>query len=251
MSSLWSSAPARFAQKHLTAIVDFELNYGRASIAEFARRVAPFGSVLDIGAGPGTDLAACLAASPAARPYAIEFDPQNCETLRARGVEVVSLNLEQDPFPFAAQSIDLVVANQVLEHVKELFWILHHVTRVLPVGGHFIIGVPNLASLHNRLILLAGMQPTPINSFSAHVRGFTRHDLLRLMNSCFPGGYELAGFRGGNFYPFPPGLARPLARALPNLAWGIFLLLRKTRPYGDEFLAVPQAERFETNFHLG
>jgi hypothetical protein len=72
-----------------------------------------------------------------------------------------------------------------------------------------------------------------------------------LFEKVFPGGYALEGFGGANFYPFPPVLARPLARILPNQAWTIFLLLKKIRPYGREFLEHPARERLETNFYLG
>ena len=48
-------------------------------------------------------------------------------------------------------------------------------------------------------------------------------DRLHFVQSCFPNGFELDRFGGGNFYPFPPFLAKPLARMFPNLAWGIFL----------------------------
>jgi hypothetical protein len=84
--------------------------------------------------------------------------------------------------------------------MKELFWIAHQVSRVLRVGGSFVIGVPNLASLHNRVLLALGRQPTSIRSASAHVRGFTKPDLAAFLGDCFPGGYRLDGLAGGNFY---------------------------------------------------
>jgi len=161
------------------------------------------------------------------------------------------LDIERGVFPFANESIDVVVANQILEHTKEIFWIFHEITRVLTVGGKLIIGVPNLASLHNRLLLLIGIQPTSIQNASAHVRGYTKYDLLRFLRNCFPDGYELKGFGGSNFYPFPPIIARPLARIFPNMAWGIFFMFEKQKPYQREFLDFPVTNRLETNFFLG
>jgi len=119
--------------------------------------------------------------------------------------------LEHDRLPFPNDHFEVVIANQILEHVKEVFWIFHEVTRTLKVGGHFIIGVPNLASLHNRVLLSLGRQPSIIKNNSAHVRGWTKHDMLRFTDSCFPNGYELRGFGGGNFYPFPGVVAKPLS----------------------------------------
>lgn len=204
---------------------------------------------MDLGAGDGADLALAAKVCPAAERFAIESYPPNVEKLRVRHT-VFPLDLEKDPLPFTDESVDVVLSNQVLEHVKEIFWILHQVSRVLRVGGHLVIGVPNLASLHNRLLLLCGKQPTVIQNHSAHVRGYTKHDILRLLKMIFPGGYTLRGFGGTNFYPFPPLLAKPMARMLPNGAWGIFLLFEKKRHYQEEFLAHPVTKGLETNFFL-
>jgi SAM-dependent methyltransferase len=106
-------------------------------------------------------------------------------------------------FPFDDGSFDIIIANQILEHTIELFWIFHEITRVLKKGGgKLIIGVPNLASLHNRFLLSIGRQPTSIKSASAHIRGFTKPDMVCFVNTCWPGGYKLVKWGGSNFYPF-------------------------------------------------
>jgi hypothetical protein len=219
-------------------MVDRGLSYGRNHIANFLRSVAPFSTVVDLGAGSGADLALAKSVCPLAERIAIENYPPNVEKLRVDNT-VLPLNLETDRLPFEDESIDVVMANQVMEHVKEIFWILHNVSRVLHVGGHMIVGVPNLASYHNRLLLLLGRQPTTLGNHSAHVRGYTKHDFLRLLETAFPGGYEMKGFGGANFYPLPPGLAKPMARLLPNGAVCIFMLFKKKRSYGEEFLLYP------------
>ena len=231
-------------------MIDRQLNYGRHHIARFLREAAPFENVVDLGAGGGADLALAREACPAAKRIALEAYPPNVEKLKADH-EVFSLDLERESLPFSNESIDVVIANQVLEHVKEVFWIFHQVSRVLRVGGRLIIGVPNLASYHNRLLLLLGKQPTVIQNHSAHVRGFSKHDLLRFLDVVFPGGFALRGFGGANFYPLPPFLARPMARLLPNGAWGIFFLIEKRRKYAGEFLEYPLKQQLETNFYLG
>jgi SAM-dependent methyltransferase len=186
---------------------------------------------------------------PSAARFGLETYPPNVEILKRRH-EVISLDLEKDPFPFEDESIDVVMSNQVLEHVKEIFWILHQVSRVIRVGGYMIIGVPNLASFHNRLLLLFGMQPTSIQNHSAHVRGYTKHDIMRMLQMIFPDGYELEDFKGSNFYPLPPAAAKPMAKLLPNSAWGIFFLLKKKKAYHDEFLMHPVLAELETNYYV-
>ena len=232
-------------------MIDRQLNYGRHCVEQFLKLSIPFGSVLDIGAGKGDDLLIAARVATDAKLHAVEAYPPNVADLRTLNIDVHTLDLEHDRLPFDEESIEVVIANQVLEHTKEIYWILHEVTRILPIGGHFIIGVPNLASLHNRLLLMFGKQPSPIKSNSAHVRGFTKGDILAFLESCFPGGYVLRGFGGSNFYPFPPLLAKPMARVFPTMAWGIFLLLEKKRPYNREFLEYPVSKQLETNFYLG
>lgn len=232
-------------------MIDRRLNYGRSRIRAFLEEARPFRSVLDLGAGHGDDLLLARAVAPEAKLHALETEPSCQAELRALGVEVFAQNLERDRLPFADGAVDVVVMNQVLEHVKEVFWILHEVSRVLPVGGSLLLGVPNLASLHNRLLLLAGRQPSPIKTASAHVRGFTRGDVLHFLESGFPGGYAVRGFAGSNFYPLPARLAEPLSRGLPTLAWAIFFRLVKQRAYDGGFLRFPAAQKLETDFYLG
>lgn len=227
------------------------LNYGREHIAKFCSQALPYDTVLDIGAGSGDDLRTALTIFSPAKAYAVEVNPVSAQRLAAQGVEVFNINVERQKIPLGDGCVDLVILNQVLEHIKDVYWVAHEVTRLLPVGGKLIIGVPNLASLHNRILLMLGRQPTSIKTNSAHVRGFTRGDLLQFFEEIYPGGYQLIGHKGANFYPFPPGLARLLAAAFPSLAWGMFLLLRKEREYRGEFIQAPIIQELETNFFLG
>lgn len=232
-------------------MIDRALNYGRHLIDQFINISNPFTSVLDIGAGSGVDLAIAKRINPASTLYAIECYAPLAKLLKSNGIATCNINIENCVFPYSDESIDLVIANQILEHTKEVFWIFHEVSRILPVGGKFIVGVPNLASLHNRLLLAFGEHPTPIKTASAHIRGFTKNDLLSFVHSCFPGGYKLVAFGGSNFYPFPPVVARPLAKLFPSMAWSIFFLLEKQCRYNGEFNDYPIKERLATNFIVG
>lgn len=232
-------------------MIDRNLNYGRDIIELYFQKSQPYSNVLDIGAGSGVDLLLGRKINPSAKLHAIEVYNQAAEKLVAHNIQVMPIDLERDAIPLADQSMDIVVANQVLEHVKELFWIFHEVSRVMKVGGEFIIGVPNLAGFQNRILLACGLQPSPIKNWSAHIRGYTKGDLLEFLDRCWAGGFQLEEFRGANFYPFPPFIAKPLAKMFPNLAWAIFFRIKKRKSYAGEFLKYLETAQLETNFYRG
>jgi methionine biosynthesis protein MetW len=247
------AAGRTLAQRMITSCwtIDRSLNYGRHAVSELSQLVAPFDRVVDLGAGGGDDLASARRASPWAELHGVELEPDKCAELARQGIAVHSIDLEHDPLPFGDESVDLVISNQTLEHTKEIFWIFHQMVRVLGVEGHLIVGVPNLAGLQNRVLLATGRQPSVIRTASAHVRGFTVPGLEDLVDQCFPGGLELLTVRGSNFYPLPRAPALWCARRWPTLAWGVFLLWRKTRAYESEFLRYPRNAGLETPFFLG
>jgi SAM-dependent methyltransferase len=207
--------------------------------------------VVDLGAGSGRDLEIVRRLHPHAKLVAVEGGTEYARALAGKADEIHVANIERDDLPIESGQADLIIANQVLEHTKEIFWIFHEVSRSLRVGGHFLFGVPNICSLHNRFLLLVGRQPTQHKLCSAHVRPFSKRDTLAFLSACFPGGYELVEFRGAQFYPFPARLSRFLANALPTFAFTIFFMLRKTAEYHGEFATYPARAQLETNFWAG
>lgn len=232
------------------AMIDRSLNYGRDVISRLLHSARPYASVLDIGAGRGHDLMAAKTIELQSALYAVECYDPSIDQLRSSGICTYSIDIEKEAIPLPSESIDVIISNQTFEHLKEVFWVLHETSRVLKVGGHLLVGVPNLASLHNRILLAAGRQPTSINNKSAHVRGYTRFDFVNLL-SCFPLGYQLESWGGSNFYPLPGVLARPASRIFPSMAWAVFMLFKKSRTYSREFLDYPVSAQLETNFFLG
>ena len=228
--------------------VSHEETYGPHVMRLFFQKIASASRILDLGAGKGRDLLLAREAFPDASLHAVECASDNISALQGLNIDAQLLNIETQPLPFDAESLDIVMANQVLEHTKELFWICHEVSRVLKVGGHFIVGVPNVASFHNRIGLLFGKHPTQAKSFSAHVRCFSKNDFLSFFEETFPRGYSLSMFLGSQFYPFPAEISRFLSGVFPNLAFCLFFLLRKDKEYSDSIIKYPVDARLETNF---
>lgn len=212
------------------------------------RAAMPFGTVVDVGAGGGRDLGIARNMCEGGALHALECYPDNVTSLRERGYAVHEVNIEEERFPFGDESVDVVISNQVLEHVKEVFWIFHEVSRILRTGGVYIVGVPNLSALHNRLLMLFGGHPTQAKMCSAHVRCFSRGDFELFLGECWPGGYRVEQFMGSQFYPFPGPVARKLAGVFPSLAHTIFFMLRKTRAYDGAFVRYPGLARLATNY---
>lgn len=159
------------------------------------------------------------------------------------------MNIENQSLPFENETIDLIIANQVLEHTKELFFINHEIFRTLKVGGCLYTGVPNVLSFHNRVLGLLGVHPTCAKMISGHVRIFSKRDTMLFYREIAGGFTAIEGFYGSQFYPFPPALARPLAAMMPSLAVSIFFLIRKVARYEGQFLQWLSKARLETNFH--
>jgi ubiquinone/menaquinone biosynthesis C-methylase UbiE len=231
------------------------LNYGRDVIAEMIRSWAMTpppspARILDVGMGSGEDL---LRSRDALVPmpvelYGLDSYGPNAEAAAQKGIRAVTSNVEREAFPYEDGFFHVVIANQVLEHAKEIFWIVSEISRVLAPGGLFVAGVPNLASLHSRIMLLLGMQPSPIEVLGPHVRGFTRGGFERFV--CAGGYFEVTAVRGSNFYPFPAAVSRPLARAFPSMAVSLFFACLRTGKPG-RFEEVLGSQFFETDYFRG
>lgn len=228
------------------------LVYGRPILRDWAASKARDGKtirVLDVGCGYGDDLDAIRQKlSGKAELFGLEGYAPYREKCAERGIDARDGDVERDRLPFSDHSLDVVLMNQVLEHTKDLFWIFSEVGRVLPPGGQFLVGVPNLAAWHDRAMLLVGMQPSGMKVLGPHVRGFTVPGMKAFAEA--DGFFRVTAVAGSGFYPFPQGLAIRLARWFPTLATGIFFRIERTAKPGS-FLEVLRARRFETAYYEG
>ncbi len=231
--------------------VDHRETYGPHIMQSFISMISPFQTIVDIGAGTGRDLNIAKTVCPDAKTIAIDASTEYAEHLSGIADEVKDIDIERDKFPFPGESIDLFMANQVLEHTKEVFWIIHEISRSLKIGGHFIMGVPNIASFHNRILLLFGIHPTQAKLNSGHVRVFSKKDTLNFFKECSPGGYKLSAFAGSQFYPFPKRASRVMTKIRPNMSFSIFFMFKKLSTYKNEFIQFPNKAGLDTNFYLG
>lgn len=185
--------------------------------------------LLDIGCWTGESTVGYGSALGGATLAGVEIFDAPAREAEGRGIDVARLDLEHDAFPWPTASFDVVVSNQVFEHLKNIWLPLSEAYRVLKPGGHLVMSVPNLASLHNRVLLAFGRQPTSIRTFGPHVRGYTLRELIGLLE--LSGGLAVQRVRGVGFYPLPARLARPLASLFTDASHTPVVVARKERHF--------------------
>jgi len=198
------------------------------AVLSLIRRIPHADSLLDVGCADGnkTMQYATELAVGKDKVYGIEQQPHYI-TLAQNHLNVVPVDLERDPFPFKDQEVDVIICNQILEHLKNMYAPLQEMARILKVGGHLLIGIPNLAAIQNRLLLLFGRQPMCNAILGPHVRCFTTKglaDFLKLNQD-----FELVAVTGATLYPFPYPIVKYGAPYFPGLASYAFYLLKKVR----------------------
>jgi SAM-dependent methyltransferase len=93
------------------------------------------------------------------------------------GIETRWADLDE-PLPFDEAGFDVVVAGELLEHLRDPARVVADVRRVLRPGGTFVASVPNAYRLKNRLRFLAGRKP---EDDPTHLQMFSAADVRRLL----------------------------------------------------------------------
>lgn len=145
--------------------------------------------ILDVGCGIGTYVERLSQLS--SQVHGIDVDRQRIRAGRERGLSLLAGTAEE--LPFDDDSIDVVLLNEVIEHVRDDRQALKDAFRVLRPGGDLVIFAPNRlypfethgAYFGERfvfgLIPLVNYLPDRIrNRFCPHVRAYLKRDIRRL-----------------------------------------------------------------------
>ena len=163
--------------------------------------IAKTGTVLDIGAGSG--IVPLVLQKMGYSAYAVDtwteygedfsnrmgVNKDIIERLKANNVRPEICNIEESRLPYDDSFFDAVLFLDVLEHLhgspKKT---LAEINRVLRPGGTVVITTPNLATLKNRLFMLAGRSVyTDLDywynsrQFFGHVREYTRGEVRKML----------------------------------------------------------------------
>lgn len=136
----------------------------------------PGNRVLDIGCG------SCLSLLEmrhlGVEPFGVETDPNVATIAERYGLRVHIGSVHDNPFPDT--TFDLIVLNQVIEHVPDPAALLELVGSRLTPGGEVVLAFPNVGSLVRRL---SGRRW--INwHVPYHQHHFTRRSFARLAEKC-------------------------------------------------------------------
>jgi len=114
---------------------------------------------LDIGCNDGSITERMAQMVDAKEVYGVDIDDVALDKAKQRKIKTFKLDLSYDKIPLNNNSVDLVTALELIEHLINPDHMLREVYRVLNSHGQFILSTLNLASYVNRLILLLGYQP--------------------------------------------------------------------------------------------
>jgi SAM-dependent methyltransferase len=150
--------------------------YGGGERVELFRRYVggPGRRVLDIGCRYGALTRAYLEGN---QVVGIDVDRWALDEAARLGVETQWADAEEG-LPFEDGTFDVVVAGELLEHVRDPAALVAEIRRVLRPGGTFVGSVPNGFRLKNRLRFLAGRKP---ENDPTHLHLFSPGDLGALL----------------------------------------------------------------------
>ncbi len=122
----------------------------RSKVRQYLEYLEPGARVLDIGCGDGHLLADLRdVAGYDLELSGIEFSTDAIASARRLGIDVAEGRAEDVELPEG--SFDLVILNQLIEHVREPAALLRSIARWLRPGGHVFVETPNIDSVDARL----------------------------------------------------------------------------------------------------
>jgi ubiquinone/menaquinone biosynthesis C-methylase UbiE len=133
--------------------------------------------VLDVGCGRGDQTVKWNGRIGAEDVIGVEISELAAKEAKKRGLQVVICDVGRS-LPFIADSFDVIVSNQVIEHLVNVDLSLSEINRVLKRSGYAIISTENLSSWHNIVALILGMRPFSMHYSSIRDVGnpFSPHD---------------------------------------------------------------------------
>lgn len=152
----------------------------------------------------------------------IDIIDKQLKTAKKNGVKTLKADLNTI-FPIESQTIDVVHANQIIEHIGDLDKFISEIHRILKVGGYAIISTENASSWCNIFALIMGWQMFSLTNVSSKALGIgnplaihreekihlsswthkTIFSLRGLVEFSNVWGFEVKRVRGAGYFPLP------------------------------------------------
>ena len=217
----------------------------------------PKAKVLDVGCGDGKETLKYQSKVVCHYIFGIDGQKGRVVAAKERGIDAQVADISQK-WPYEDRSFDVVISNQVIEHVLDIDHFISETYRILKPGGYSIVSTENLASWHSIFALILGYQDFSHhilklkhvgNPFSLHFGEKTctwsKYDHSGVDDSAYPHvkimtyrsliqAYEAYGFTfeaggGSGYYPLFSFLSSFMARVDPYHAHFICIKVRKTK----------------------
>lgn len=207
-----------FRKMRKNAVEDYERR-----ILDFMEPSTSFISLLDCGCNDGNWTLELGRRIGNVRLFGIEIVEEQCRIAAKKGVHARAGDLN-GTFPFQDHSMDIVHANQVIEHIADTDSFIREIRRVLKPRGYAVICTENLASWHNIFSLVLGWQPFSLTNVCEsrfqignplaihdketsanpkswqHQRVFAYRGLRDVFTEH---GFEVVNCEGSGYYPLP------------------------------------------------
>lgn len=119
----------------------------------------PEAKVLDLGCGDGSFTLKIAQKIDTEIITCVDINEKALEKAKKHGLRTIKHDLNTLPYPFKDEEFDVVVSNQVIEHLFYPLGFLKEIFRILKPGGYAVISTENLASWDNVLALVLGYTP--------------------------------------------------------------------------------------------
>jgi 2-polyprenyl-3-methyl-5-hydroxy-6-metoxy-1,4-benzoquinol methylase len=133
--------------------------YAKARFMKIAALIAPYikqngdTRLLDIGCYTG-DLLTVV--PKGVRYFGVDSDSQALKIAEGRGAETLNLDIEKDDIPPKVGQFDIIVASELLEHLKDPARLLLRIQKLIKPSGVILLSLPNECTIYHRLKMLFG-----------------------------------------------------------------------------------------------
>jgi len=126
--------------------------------------------ICDLGCGDGSLTARIARTVGARRVVVVETHEPNVRSAQAKGFVVEQADLN-GTLRLPSDQFDIVISNQVIEHLYQTDVFLAELFRITKPGGVAIVSTENAASWHNIASLLFGWQPFSLTNITSKEGG--------------------------------------------------------------------------------